>query len=102
MKIKKQIYPGYIEFEKAKKAGIDIPCLFGKYQYIYSSGKGKISLVEFKNYYGDGKDLWEIYCLVGELFEDVERFDTKEEAETRIKELKRKGWLHKLIWSLIN
>jgi hypothetical protein len=102
MEIKKRIYHSYVEPKEAKEAGMEIPCHFGKYQYFYSFGKNKISLVEFKNYFGDGKDFWEIYCLVGELFEDVERFDTKEEAETRIKELKRKGWLHKLIWSLIN
>jgi len=50
----------------------------------YKSEKGEISLVSpswltfFK---------WEIYCIKGNLFEDVERFSTKQEAEQRIKEL---------------
>lgn len=30
---------------------------------------------------------YEIYCCVGDLFEDVERYDTLEEAETRINAL---------------
>lgn len=59
----------------------------GKYQYIYRDTKGTISLIELPNYFRDGKTLWEIYCLKGQLFEDVERFNSKEEAEERIKEL---------------
>ena len=49
MKIIKRIHPGYKEFEKAKKENIKIPCMFGKYQYMYSSDKGKISLIFLKN-----------------------------------------------------
>lgn len=32
-------------------------------------------------------ETYEIYCCVGDLFEDVERYDTLEEAETRINAL---------------
>lgn len=50
----------------------------------YSTNKGEISLV------GPcmaTMQLFEIYCIEGDLFYDVERYDTKEEAENRIKEL---------------
>lgn len=88
MKVKRIIHKGYAEWVKVrKKEGIKFPLLFGKYQYIYSSSKGVISLIELKNYFRDGKDLWEILCLEGKLFDDVERFDSKEEAEVRIKNL---------------
>ena len=90
MKITKKIHQGYQEFENAKKRGIDIPQMFGKYQYIYQSKKGEISLVLFLNYYGNNKDFWEIYCLKGNLFKDVERFDTQKEAEKRIKRISKK------------
>ena len=33
MKVRKIKHRGYEEFEKAKKKGIDIPQLLGKYQY---------------------------------------------------------------------
>ena len=50
----------------------------------YFSELGEISLlhpcpVTFESY--------EIYCCSGDLFEDVERYDTLEEAEERINEL---------------
>ena len=61
--------------------------ILGKWQYIYSSEKGEISLVKFMNYFREGDKFWEIYCLEGKLFEDCERFDTKKDAEKRIKEL---------------
>ncbi len=60
--------------------------IVGKYQYIYSSEKGKISLVEFPDYFNDGVTIWEIYCLDGDLFEDVERFTSFEKAEKKVKE----------------
>ena len=83
--IKKRIHKGWFSDDRAKAIGVSCP--LGKYQYIYSSSKGKISLIELPNYWGDGKDLWEIYTLKGNLFDDVERFDTKKSAEKRIKEL---------------
>ena len=49
----------------------------GEYQYIYSTTKGKISLIELPNYFRDGITLFEIYCLEGELFEDIERFKSR-------------------------
>lgn len=88
IQIKKRIHRGYTEYETAKSAmeSIGIPQIFGKYQYIYSSPKGKISLAEFVNdMYGEYR--FEIYSIEGKLFEYVERFESKELAEQRIKEL---------------
>lgn len=53
-------------------------------RYRFTSDKGVISMVEpcmatFNTY--------EIYSIKGDLFEDIERFDSLEEAEARIKEL---------------
>ncbi len=87
IKVEKIIHKGYLEFKRAKKEGNPIRQVVGKYQYLYSSDKGEISLVELLSYFKEGEDLWEIYCLQGKLFEDVERFETKEEAEKRIQEL---------------
>jgi len=61
--------------------------LFGKYQHIFSSEKGKISLIRLKKYYSEKVSFWEIYCLEGNLFEDTERFKIKVKAVKRIKEL---------------
>ena len=80
MKVIKKIHPGYIEFEKSTMLNV-----FGKHQYIYSSEKGSISLIELIDYMKDGVDLWEIYSLEGSLFNDIERFKSKEEAEKQIK-----------------
>lgn len=79
IEVKRVVHEGYKELENTPYK------IFGKYQYIYTSGKGKISLIKLINYFRDGKDLWEIYCLEGELFDDVERFDTKKEAVITIK-----------------
>lgn len=74
---------------------IDHP-IVGKWQYIYSSNKRKISLVQIYGYplsLGESYEeswkhfQWEIMSLEGNLFEDVERFDSKEKAEVRIKQL---------------
>lgn len=81
-----KIHKGYAEFETfGKEKGIKQ--IFGKYQYIFSSKKGEISCIELKDYFMDGKDLWEIYCIRGDLFEDIERFDTFLEAKKRCQEL---------------
>ncbi len=82
-----QIHRGYVEWEEMKERGIKIPQCFGKYQHIFSSNKGKISLILLKDYLWNGIDVWEIYCLEGNLFEDCERFNTKEEAKKRVMEI---------------
>ena len=79
IKVKRVIHSGYKWFEDTDYE------IFGKYQYLYSSKKGKISLIKLINYFRDGEDLWEIYCLIGDLFEDVDRFKTKKKAVVEIK-----------------
>ena len=60
------------------------PPIVGRWQYIYSSKKGKISLIKL---IGVGSERWEIYSLEGDLFEDTERFKSKKEAEQKILKL---------------
>ena len=86
IKVEKRIHEGYKEFEKCKEKGLKIRQMLGKYQYIYSSNKGEISLIYLPNYFPN-QSFWEIYSLKGNLFKDVERFDTKKEAEKRIEKL---------------
>ncbi len=87
MKEDKRTHNAYTEFKKAKEGGINITQMFGEYQYIFSSDKVEISCMELKNYFKNGNDFWEIYCLKGNLFEDTERFDTFNEAKKRCREL---------------
>ncbi len=96
MEVEKRVHKGWTEWDNSKeyKKFRPIP-LFGKWQYIYKSKKGRISLVKLneKSYFTsiDGlkdikeKDYWEIYSN-GDLFDDVERFETKKLAEVKIKE----------------
>ena len=86
MKITQKIHKIFEELEKLKEEEKEIK-IVGKWQYIYENEKGEISLIELPNYFLDNKTLWEIYCLKGGLFDDVERFESKKEAEKRIKEL---------------
>lgn len=90
IKVLKRIHPSYKEFEKLnlmKKGGIGHIQPLEKYQYIYSSGNKRISLIRFLNYGDEGNNFWEIYCLEGKLFKDTERFETQTEAIKRIKSL---------------
>ena len=50
----------------------------------YKTDKGEISLLHpcFATL-----ELYEIYCIKGDLFDDIERYHTLEEAEERINEL---------------
>ena len=50
----------------------------------YKTDKGEISLV---NPCFATLNSYEIYCISGDLFEDIERFPTLKEAESRISEL---------------
>lgn len=51
----------------------------------YKTPKGEISMIAPSRI---SSHTWEIYCISEPaLFEDVERYDTKEEAEARIREL---------------
>jgi hypothetical protein len=87
MEVKRRIHPGFEEFQRAIRAGVTTRQLFGKYQYIYEGENGKISLISLPNYLTYGETIWEIYCLEGKLFDDVETFRTKKEAVKRINNL---------------
>lgn len=83
MKVKKKIHPAWKDI---RTLSVSFSNRLGKYQYIYTSKKGKISLIKLTGaFYSSTK--WEIYCLAGILFDDIERFKTKKEAEERIKKL---------------
>lgn len=67
-----------------------------KWHYIYYLKHQKkpkeISLVQFRHDLYDPFH-WEIYCLEGNIFEDVRRFRSREEAEIAIKDfLKPSYW----------
>lgn len=88
MKVQKKIHPIFWSNIRLKRLyPYQRFSLIGKYQYIYTLRKGRISLISLPDYFMDKKTLWEIYCINGELFEDIERFDTKSQALKRIKEL---------------
>ena len=88
MKVIKQVHPGYTELvnAKIKNPKFDVPPIFEKWRYVYAEGDVEISLVQFTpRMYAQP---WEIYQLRGDqLFEDVERFMTRKDAEARIKSL---------------
>jgi len=90
MQVKKVIHGCWDEYEKLKEKNPNskIKEPIGKWQYLYSSDKGEISLIQLKDYFKEGRDLWEIREIsLNNLFEDVERFAIKKDAEKRIKEL---------------
>ncbi len=60
-----------------------MPGLMGD-SHRYSNERGEISLVHPCKV---TLDSFEIYCIEGDLFEDIERFDSLAEAEARITEL---------------
>jgi hypothetical protein len=91
---KRLIHSMWREFEKAyndpnipqdkRELLKSIKMMFGKFQYIYSSDKGEISLIELLNHFNQGETMWEILCLQGDLFEGTERFGTFEEARDKV------------------
>jgi len=86
MKIEKRVHPGYEEYQLLdKQIKKLLKPIFGKWQYIITSEKGTISLISFVRFYEDAP--WEIYCLEGNLFDDINRFKTKQEAMKVIKDL---------------
>lgn len=85
MEITKREHNGYTEWVKSKELQkILHEPYFGQWQYLCKSNKGEISLIELTDkFYGDRP--WEIYCLEGNLFDDVQRFPTQEEAMSAIR-----------------
>jgi len=72
--------------------------LLSKWQYIYyvSYQTDEISLVHFRHDLYDPYH-WEILCLKGDLFEDVERFKSKQEAEIKIKKYLEPSYWDRLV-----
>lgn len=112
--IEKKIHSGYVEHMNFFKKSEDKEILdkmksytdlikkthpmgyFGKWQYIYTSKKGKISLIQLLDYHRIGEHQWEIFCMDDEKtnelkksFSDVERFINRFDAVKRIVELLR-------------
>ncbi len=85
--VERRIYPAYADMEEAIKKYPVVKQRFGKYQLIFSSKKGKISLIELKENLSFRKNVFEVFCLEGDLFEHEQRFDTEEEAEKCAREL---------------
>jgi len=84
LKVEKRIHEVWKEVNESRSG---LRQVVGKYQYVYTSKKDQISLIELPDYFRDGKDLWEIYSLKGDAIEDTERFNSKEDADKRIKEI---------------
>lgn len=88
--VEKRIHRGYAEMMEFKKRDprtfktLHFKQLFGKYQYIVSSPKGKVSCAAIHNIYN--KLGWEIYCLEGDLFEDVINCSSQKDAIKKAKE----------------
>jgi len=81
MKVERKEHPLYKEF-----SGDPLRSPAGRWQYLYSSPQGKVSLIKLVGT-TSGVEVWEIYCLEGGLFEGTIRFGNKEEAVKKIKEL---------------
>lgn len=86
--IEKREHPVWLEYQDFQSNLIKpkLPSVIGQYQYLVKSEKGIISIVELPNYFSDGITLWEIYCLEGNLFEDVERFHSYDDALEQTKQ----------------
>jgi len=87
IKITKRIHKGWREWDSAIKRNAIIHQYFGKYQYLYQYENCIISLVKIldmskETYY------YEICQIQGtKIFEYIETFKTKKQADKRIREL---------------
>ena len=97
MKTEKKIHKAYEEYEETKKDWANFPQIIGKYQYIFSNSRGKISLIKEIRSHVRRNSFWEIYCLKGNLFEDCESFPTKKKAVEKVKEYLNVDELSELI-----
>lgn len=104
IKVTRLIHKGWKEWqsiqkERRKTMMFGLEGWFGKYQYVYSSPKGKISLIKIRMGGLTKEEMfwgWEIYTLETnqntqleeiKLFDGVETFATKQDAIKRIKQL---------------
>jgi hypothetical protein len=67
--------------------------IFFKWQYVFTSEKGTVSLIKLFDYYRIGEHIFEIFCLekspAKEILKDTERFLNREDAIKRVIELLR-------------
>lgn len=82
IEIEIRIHKGFEEFERATKKGHKIKLFFGRHQFIYRRNGNEISLIELADL--SSRWYWEIYCLKGNIFEDTQRFTSKQEADNKI------------------
>jgi len=81
-KTERRIHNGYIEWQKAQEAKrtgkrINLKQYFGKYQYNFTKGNMRISLIKI----WDGNWVWEIHAFEDKrLFDDIQKFSTKKKA----------------------
>ena len=87
IKVVKRIHAGWLEHPEKIIGHL----VFGKYQYLYSVGKNQVSLIQLYGYPIGNKleDNWDSFQweIHGYGLPDVERFNTKDEAEARCWEL---------------
>jgi len=76
----------YREVNNMRVRGAPMRHYVGRWQWVYEKDCKKISLVNCL-YPSRNSNIWEIYCLEGAVFPDVEWFNTKKDAEGRIEQL---------------
>ena len=86
IRVEKRLHNVWKEREEAKAKGIKIPRLMGKWQFIYRSEKGEISLIQTYAGLKRRRFIWEL-CPMKKKNPNIERFATKKEAYERIREL---------------
>ena len=88
IRVKKILHKVWIEREQAKAKGIKITRLMGKWQFIYRSEKGEVSLIQTlpPGPTLKGKFIWEL-MLLNVKGATPERFANKKDAYERIREL---------------
>lgn len=82
IEIEVRTHKGFEEHERAIKKGHKIKLFFGRHQFLYRRNGNEISLVELTDL--SDRWWWEIYCLKGKIFEDTQRFMSKQEADNHI------------------
>ena len=95
IRVTKTIHGVWTKREAAKKKGIKIRRLMGKWQYLYKSSAGECSLIQvIPSLIGRGPLLWELGYkkdrkkMISDDGEfEIERFTTKTKAYERIKEV---------------
>lgn len=96
MEVKRVIHKVWQEWEAIpQKLRDEMPikqCIIGKYQYIYTQGKIRISLVKLQTI-GWGRKGWQDFEweICGGGLEDISRYATKKDAVKYIKKLMKEN-----------